>query len=112
MLLGMLQFGIYLSVTNALWNLSREGARYAAVQPAGSTNADQNIKNRIQNATPPNINFNDMQIEIFPTDAALRKGGTPVEVRLTYDMSRKFFIPMPELANSYVTKTQMMVEMN
>lgn len=112
MLLGMLQFGIYLNVTNTLWNLSREGARFAAVQKPGTADADLKIRNRIRDLLPPNINLEDMNIEILPTNAAARTGGTPVEVRLTYDMQKKFFVPAPGLASSYTTKTSMVVESN
>lgn len=87
MLLGMIQFGMYQSTANTLWNLSREGARFASV----SMPTDSDIRNRIQQVTPPNINPANLTIEIFP---AARKSGDPVAVCLTYNMQDKIIFPL------------------
>jgi Flp pilus assembly protein TadG len=87
MLLGMIQFGIYQSTSNTLWNLSREGARFASV----SMPTDAAIKARVKEASPPNINSNNLTVEIFP---ATRVSGSPVSVCLTYNMQDKIFFPL------------------
>jgi Flp pilus assembly protein TadG len=119
LLMGMLQFGIYLSTTNSLWNLSREGARYAAVQRSDSTTVtdnNQRIEDHVKKPAPdgmlpPNIDPTKLTVSITPTNAASRLNGTEVTVTLTYDMSDKLFIPMGGLLNKkYTTTTTMMVE--
>jgi Flp pilus assembly protein TadG len=87
MLLGMIQFGIYQSTTNTLWNLSREGARFATV----SSPDDTAIINRVKAVAPSNIDTNKLTVQIFPPGT--RTSGQPVEVALTYDMSSKMIIP-------------------
>ncbi|BCM93405.1 hypothetical protein IAD21_05296 [Abditibacteriota bacterium] len=119
LLLGMLQFGIYLSVTNSLWNLSREGARYASVQRSDSVTASDNntnIENHVKKPAPdgmlpPNIDPNKLTVDISPASATARSKGTEVKITLTYDMSDKIFVPMGNLLNKkYTTTTTMMVE--
>ena len=119
LLLGMLQFGIYLSTTNTLWNLSREGARFASVQRSDSPNVsdnNQNIENHVKKPAPigmlpPNVDPTKLTVEITPNDATSRTKGTEVKVTLKYDMSDKLFIPMGGLLNkNYTTTTTMMVE--
>ena len=119
LLMGMLQFGIYLSTTNSLWNLSREGARYASVQRSDSDTADQNnqrIEDHVKKPSPagmlpPDIDPNKLTVSVTPDDATRRALGTEVTVTLTYDMSDKIFVPMGNLLNKkYTTTTTMMVE--
>ncbi len=86
MLLGMIQFGIYQSTTNTLWNLSREGARFATV----SNPSDAAIVDHIRQSAPPNVDMSKMAIAITP---ATRTSGQPVEVRLTYNMGDKIIFP-------------------
>jgi Flp pilus assembly protein TadG len=112
MLLGLLQFGIYLSTTNTLWNLSREGARYASINPSD----DDNIRDHIESVSPTSINGDKLSISISPVAAENRTGGSEVTVQLTYDMSDHLVFSLPqsffgrELGNSYTTYTTMMVE--
>ncbi len=119
LLMGMLQFGIYLSTTNSLWNLSREGARYASVQRSDSTGVadnNQHIEDHVKKTSPdgmlpPNIDPAKLTVTIEPPDATKRSKGTEVKVTLTYDMSDKIFVPMGNLLNKkYTTTTTMMVE--
>lgn len=119
LLTGMLQFGIYLSTTNSLWNLSREGARFASVQRSDAPTADQNNQNIINHIEkpapdgmlPPNIDPSKMTVTITPDDAKQRSKGTEVKVTIAYDMSDKIFMPMGSLLNKkYTTTTTMMVE--
>jgi Flp pilus assembly protein TadG len=93
LLLGMIQFGIYQSTTNTLWNLSREGARFASVN---AIKTDDEIKARVRQAAPPNVNTSDkvMTISVFPTDVKKRVSGQPVAVCITYDMKEKVFFPL------------------
>ncbi len=119
LLMGMLQFGIYLSTSNSLWNLSREGARFASVQRSDSPKVadnNQNIINHISKTSPngmlpPDIDPSKLTIDISPSDAAKRGKGTEVKITLAYDISDKIFVPMGGLLNkSYKTTTTMMVE--
>ncbi|RYX84365.1 pilus assembly protein [bacterium] len=119
LLTGMLQFGIYLSTTNSLWNLSREGARYASVQRSDSATVSDNntrIENHIKKPAPdgmlpPNIDPNKMTVTITPTAATSRSKGTEVKITIAYDMRDKLFLPMGGLLNkNYTTTTTMMVE--
>ena len=114
LLVGMLQFGVYLNTTNALWNLAREGARVASVQSSGSTKANQNVIDTIKQRTPPNLDTQKMTITITPDTASSRTSKTQVTVTLAYDMSSKIFLPLPGgvLPRSYVTYASMMVEGN
>jgi Flp pilus assembly protein TadG len=89
MLLGMIQFGMYQSTTNSLWNLSREGARFATV--GSPPPSDANIRARIREVTPPNINSANLTVEIYP---ATRTSGQPVAVCLTYNMADKIIFPL------------------
>lgn len=126
--LGMLQLGIYLNATNSLWNLSREGARFAAVQATGSPTANAEIEAHVRGIIPPTLDNNDLGIEILPANSSLRTSRTQVTVRLTYDMHKKIFLipsanqkPSDEekkldkvyiapLGRNYVTTSSMMVE--
>lgn len=119
LLMGMLQFGIYLSTTNSLWNLSREGARFASVQRSDATTVDDNnqkIADHVKKPSPdgmlpPNVDSNKLTVTITPSDATKREKGSEVTVSLTYDMSDKIFVPMGGLLNkNYTTTTTMMVE--
>ena len=83
----MIQFGIYQSTANTLWNLSREGARFASV----GVPTDQNIKDYITRVAPPNISASKLKIVLAPTP--VRLSGQPVTIRLTYDMESKMIFP-------------------
>lgn len=117
MLLGMLQFGIYLSATNTLWNGAREGARLAAVQSTSlpQATADAQIKDRIAKTIFP-LDASKATITVTPAAIGSRTYGTPVTVRISYDMSAKLFIPLPSawfgkgLGKTYVTYATMRKE--
>ena len=91
MLLGMIQFGIYQSTANTLWNLSREGARFATV----SNPSDVQIEDYIRKIAPPNINSaktsNKLTIAISPS---ARLSGQSVQVTLSYDIEDKLIFPL------------------
>ncbi len=105
MLLGMIQFGIYQSTANTLWNLSREGARFASV----GTPTDDDIKSRITEISPPNIRSGNLTVDISPQK---RASGQPVTVKLIYDMRDKLIFPSVSglLNKTYSTVSTMRVE--
>lgn len=117
MLLGMLQFGIYLSATNTLWNGAREGARFAAVQASTipTTTANAQIADQIAATIAP-LERSKMTVTITPDDSAARTYGTPITVTVTYDMRSRLFVPMPSywfgkpLGQNYVTNATMRKE--
>lgn len=116
LLLGLLQFGVYLNATNTLWNLSREGARFAVVQRNDNPNANQAIIDHISKAAPegmlpPTVDANKLSVDIYPSDPSSRTKGSEVKITLRYDMSDKLFVPVGGLLNKqYQTTTSMMVE--
>ncbi len=119
LLLGMIQFGVYLNATNTLWNLSREGARFASVQKADSpsvANNNQAIIDHITKAAPagvlpPTVDPRKMSITISPADATARSSGSTVSVTIVYDMHDKVFVPIGGLLRTgYQTTTSMRVE--
>ncbi len=117
MLLGMLQFGIYLSATNTLWNGAREGARVAAVLNNSLTTADADAQIRAQVVkTIAPLEASKVTVTITPADSSARTYGTPVTVRLSYDMRSKLFLPFPDklfgrgLGKDYVTYATMRKE--
>ena len=116
LLMGTLQFGVYLNTSNTLWSLSREGARFAANQRSDDPNADQNILDHISKPAPdgvlpPNIDPSKLTITVTPTDSNARTVGTPVMVVVKYDMSRQIFLPIGNLLpKQYQATTSMMVQ--
>ena len=117
MLLGMLQFGIYLSATNTLWNGAREGARVAAVLNSSLTTADADAQIRAQIVkTIAPLEASKVTVTVTPTDSSARTYGTPVTVRVSYDMRSKLFVPFPDemfgrsLGKDYVTYATMRKE--
>ena len=117
MLLGMLQFGIYLSATNTLWNGAREGARLAAVQATTlpTATADAQIEDEIAKTIAP-LDRNKMSVTVTPNDNSARVYGTPVTITISYDMRSKLFVPLPSywfgkpLGQNYVTNATMRKE--
>ena len=117
MLLGMLQFGIYLSATNTLWNGAREGARVAAVLSNSLTTADADAQIRAQVVrTIAPLEASKVTVTVTPDTSAARAYGTAVTVRVSYDMRSKLFIPLPDqwfgrgLGKDYVTYATMRKE--
>ncbi len=118
----LIQYGIYMNTATSLTNLSREGARYAAVQPL----VDQDIKDHMEEACPDSLNWDHIEdnIVILPAEgSSYRKVGTRklITVQINYSMSNKLFLPaqlrFPFMSQPivlfngiYTTKTAMMVE--
>ena len=117
MLLGMLQFGVYLSATNTLWNGAREGARLAAVlsNSLPTADADAQITTQIKKTIAP-LDAKNMKVTITPAESSARTYGTAVTVQVSYDMRSKLFVPLPDswfgkgLGKNYVTYATMRKE--
>ena len=117
MLLGMLQFGIYLSATNTLWNGAREGARLAAVQAStlSDDDATAQIEDQVAKTIAP-LERSKMTVTVTPANISARTYGTAVTVRISYDMRSKLFVPVPSywfgkpLGKDYVTYAVMRKE--
>ena len=117
MLLGMLQFGIYLSATNTLWNGAREGARLAAVlsNSVPTSDADDQIRAQVAKTIAP-LEASKMTILVTPGDSKDRTYGTAVTVQVSYDMRSKLFLPVPDalfgrgLGKTYITYATMRKE--
>lgn len=110
----IIQYGIIFYTTLSVTNLTREGARYAATAPV----SDDPIFTRIQNVMPPNIKYSDLNITISPDEGdsvrAVGSGGL-ITVTITYDMSKKLFLPSTFFgakifSSTYSTQATMMVE--
>lgn len=117
LILSMLivQFAIVMNATSTLTNLTREGARFAATQPA----ADAPIRARIQQVCPPSILWTNIQNNIVVTPAQNTAGrtmsGQLITVQITYNMRNKAFLPttffgIPLFQTNYVAYTTMMIE--
>jgi len=129
----IIQYGIIFYTTIGLTNLSREGARFAATQPASTVAAtvatqDAAVRTRIQNVLPPSIKWADIQNNITITcldtagndkDASgnpiPRAAGLLIKVTITYNMSNKLFLPstffgVRIFSTNYTTFTTMMIE--
>ncbi len=105
--LGMIQYGIIFNTTIAVSNLSREGARGAAVDfdseeedPSTKQKKRQGrkkIKERMEKAAKGTlVDYKDIQnsIAISPDpDSGTVATGTAVTVSVTYPMSKKIFFP-------------------
>lgn len=110
----IVQFAIIMNASSTLTNLSREGARFAATQPA----LDDPIKTRIQQVCPPSIGYaNITSITIIPAmnTANRTMSGQTIKVEIRYNMAKKAFLPttffgIPMFQTDYVAYTTMMIE--
>lgn len=116
--LGIIQYGIIFNATNSVSQITREGARAAAVfalkrdadPPAGA--ADDIIRERVRiaadNASLRRQDITSIIIEA-PNGRAVNQ---QIKVTVTYDLRKKFIIPalavgMPQ---SYTRTATMMIE--
>ena len=93
--LGLIQWGIIMNASIALTNLSREGARFAAVKWK-ETGSDTMIKDYVKlHADNNGIKASDLTITISPDEAArlTMASGTAITVTVSYDMNKKLFLP-------------------
>lgn len=106
--LAIIQYGIVFNATNTLSQVTREGARAAAVfalkeeskDPGIGMDADTYIRSRIQAAAAStSLDYNDMKDDIVITPAmntatsTTRVKGEPIKVTISYDMKKKYFFP-------------------
>jgi len=112
LLMGIIQYGLYMNAQVTLAHLSREAARYAAVHPA--YNSD--VLTYLQSITPSSVPYNDLVVSITPSEGnSQRVMGNPIAVTLTYDMRKKMFLPanflgVPIFNKTYSVKTSMVIE--
>jgi len=104
LLMGVIQYGIYINATSAVVNVAREGARYSAVTAAASNSADQqSVHDHVTAAgvLPPQllasaIPLSNVKVEYFKSDGVTgtsRSIGNMVRVSISYDMRGKMFMP-------------------
>jgi Flp pilus assembly protein TadG len=110
--LCVIQYGLILNTTISLSHLTREGARYAAVAPT----TDLGIKDRIRDVTPAPLKYSDLHVYIAPMEGSdQRVSPNPITVTITYDMSKKVFLPrrffgVQIFASTFTTKASAMIE--
>lgn len=101
LLLGIVQFGIYLNATSAVVSLSRESARYAATL-SGATQAQVQTYTTAAPIMPPQLRANrltsgngNISLNYYNLDGSssnTRVVNGQVRVTLTYDMRDKIFL--------------------
>ncbi len=117
----IIQYGIIMNTAVSLTNLSREGARFAAIQPK----EDDDIKEQIRKVLPPSIQYNQIQNSIIITPAEGHSDRLPgsqqlITVQINYNMANRLFLPaelrfpfmkpVKIFSTTYSAKTSMMVE--
>lgn len=93
--LGLVQFALIANARVTLANLSREGARYAAVHAleSGSDTAIKNYVVTVADSTPlSTIVPNDVTISPVAGNVS-RISGQPITVTVTYNLRNKFILP-------------------
>ena len=108
LLLGGLQFGLVLTTTNALEQVSREAGRYAAMhygEPTFDSNenqgntagSDRSLKNYVRIVAEDNdIPWNDIKDKITVSPASgSRSSGQPITVTIKYPMSKRSILGQP-----------------
>lgn len=102
MTLGLIQYGLVYNAVLSLNNLSREGARYAAVRaddlgdtPAGRATLKQQVVDYLKlRARGTAINSSALTVSVLRLDAPVLKSNSPVRVVIKYNMiSNKAFVP-------------------
>jgi len=114
LLLFIVQYGIIYRTAISLTNLSREGARYAATSPG----LDSDIVQRVQDSRPATLNSTDIMVKVTPDEGdttRVRGSGAEITVTISYDMSKKLFLPATFLgahifATTYTTHSTFAVE--
>jgi Flp pilus assembly protein TadG len=91
--MGIIQYGILYNASVSLTNITREGARYAAVKGLQVGETDDTIKaymRTVASSTP--IRPERMNISITPAQGS-RRPGEKVTVSVQYDLRTKMFLP-------------------
>lgn len=125
--MGMIQYGVIYNTALAVTNISREGARGAAVdildqtpdaQGNGKKKGRQRVKARMERATKgTQIKASDLVIDVTPDpeqNEAVTANGD-VTVTVTYPMKKKLFLPskffgITIFAENFTAQTTMRVE--
>lgn len=116
--LGILQFGIVINATNSMTQIAREGGRYAAVHGT-EANSDAAIKDYVQAVAAGTsikpTDLPDANISITMVDNKARASGNAINVAVTYQMSKKVFVPnfvpfISKLRNNYTAESTFVLE--
>jgi Flp pilus assembly protein TadG len=115
MLLAMLiiQYSILMNTAASITNLSREGARLAVSTQASDASIQARVTDLDDNY---GVIIANNDIAVSPADDNNRKvAGTLVTVSITYDMSKKLFLPskifgMTLFNKNFVGQTTMMMQ--
>ena len=108
LLLGGLQFGLVLTTTHALEQVSREAGRFAAVHYGEATfdgadtqgnaaGTDPSLRNYLKKVSEANgIPWNDIKdkIKVSP-EKGFRSSGQPITVTIDYPMSKRSILGKP-----------------
>lgn len=108
LLLGGLQFGLVLTTTHALQQISREAGRFAAVHygeptfdsgdsQGNTSGADPSLKHYIRQVADDNgIPWNDIKDKITVSPAVgSRSSGQPITVTIDYPMNKRSILGGP-----------------
>ena len=109
LLLGGLQFGLVLTTTQALEQVSRESGRFAAVHYGEGTfdgadtqgnaaGSDPSLLNYVKRVSEANgIPWNDIKsnVKVSPNSKASRYSGQPITVTITYPMNKRSILGKP-----------------
>ena len=99
--LGGLQFGLVLTTTHALQQVSRESGRFAAIHyndttfngadtVGATTTSSPSLKNYVKTVAASNgIPWADIKNRIVVTPASGRNAGSPITVSITYPMQKR-----------------------
>jgi hypothetical protein len=111
MSLMMVQYGLILNATIIISNVTREAARYAAVHPTD----DDLIIQHIKDSLPLGIKYADLGTPTISPAEGSRASDQPISVSITYDMSKRIFMPkkffgVTLVASSFTSKAVMRIE--
>jgi Flp pilus assembly protein TadG len=119
--MGLLQFGLIYYTSLTLGNLTRDGARYAAINALDHT-AEGELREKVktylkQKAVGTTIDPEAVSNATLTVKADAVATGKPVQVELTYNMKSRFFLPVdvfPGLSStswsSYKTSSLAVIE--
>jgi len=94
--MGMLQYGVIYNTNIQLTNLAREGARFGAVNGTKATvvaDTRTYVRSVGTRTVISQSSLSDDNIAVTFVNGA--SAGFPITVTITYDMRKKFFLPVP-----------------
>lgn len=100
LLLNMIQYGRLAHATEIVTNLAREGARFGS---QGAATRDEDIKKYVlDQAATSYLGRDDVLVSVVPAQGTLgRKMGSPITVSVSYDLSKRLFIPAGWMVERY-----------